>query len=161
MKLRLIVAFFTFYVFANLNLHAQESINPNGQTINSAAGSVSYTIGQIDYIVWINGNEVSEEGVQHPMETYFVTGVHENVIADLNVDVYPIPTSDFIHIRFSNTELGGLSYKLYDLKGGILFQKSNCSLIETIDLKSLSSSTYLIKTWLDSRELKTFQIIKK
>ncbi len=76
--------------------------------------------------------------------------------SNLNVKVYPNPTSDFLHID-TNEDLA--SYEIYNVLGQEV--KKDKMLINTIDLSSLPTATYFIKLTTQQGNTATVKVIKK
>ena len=76
--------------------------------------------------------------------------------SNLNVKVYPNPTSDFLHID-TNEYL--ISYEIYNVLGQEV--KKDKMLINTIDLSSLPAATYFIKLTTQQGNTATVKVIKK
>ena len=95
-----------------------------------------------------NGAVVSEE----PSFTITVTGDHEfvaNLICFEAVDeaadgvtIYPVPACDKVWVKSPEVVL---SYEIYDLMGSLVFRATPCANEVEVDVKGLSSGTYLIR----------------
>ena len=76
--------------------------------------------------------------------------------SNLNVKVYPNPTSDFLHID-TNEDLA--NYEIYNVLGQEV--KKDKMLINTIDLSNLPAETYFIKLTTQQGNTATVKVIKK
>jgi hypothetical protein len=131
-------------------------IASGGQFDNGAIGSVSATTGE-PFINTLNSpNLMVTQGFQQPV--FVVTGIITIGDAELQVWVYPNPTSDYLYIR-SKEE--GLKYQIVDLSGkematGKLSQENNA-----ISLNQYVSSVFFVKVYSEGKNYtKTFKITK-
>ncbi len=141
----------------NINtIQAQESIHTAGGNASSSSGSVSFSIGQVNYTNQSTSAGKISQGVQQPYEIFSV-GINE-YSQDLQISLYPNPT---IHelilsiIDFSNKEF---SYDLYDIHGKILLNNKITEENTTIDMSSFATATYFIN--IKNKEGKNIQIFK-
>jgi hypothetical protein len=141
-------------------MHAQEAISSSGGNTTGAGGSLSFTIGQTDYISVEQGAIMINQGVQQPFEIVTLSGEEFNEIK-LTASVYPNPTTNQLVISLQNYDYSKLSYHLVDIRGrSILEGKINGT--ETIlNMLPYATSTYLLKLTSNNKEIKTFKIIKR
>lgn len=66
-KIRLIIACFILLIKA-IQLNAQSGIVAVGGDVSASSGSLSYSVGQIDYEVVSNSNGTLIQGLQQPFE---------------------------------------------------------------------------------------------
>lgn len=150
---------FCFLFCGILNAQAQQGIVSAGGEGSGAGGSISFTIGQIDYTN-ISTNEGSiNDGLQQPYEIFTVTGIEEKGI-EINASVYPNPATDFVILKVENWESYKFSYQLHDIQGKILLNKKVENNESSIPLNELSGALYFIKVLKNNNEVKTFKIIK-
>jgi Secretion system C-terminal sorting domain len=139
--------------------NAQQATTAAGGDALSTGGSVSYSIGQIDYTTNISTSGSVAQGVQQPFEIYIVSGI-ENTAINLNLAAYPNPTTDFLQLEIKGDNLQDLTFQLVDLTGKIITSRKIANTTEIIDMEILSSATYFLKVIQNSQEIKTFKIIK-
>jgi len=158
MKPKLIFGIFFILIFSVTS--AQQSINTSGGNISSGAGSVAYSIGQVFYKTSSNANFSLTEGVQQPYEI-LTLGVDTTSAINLEMKVYPNPTTTTIFLKIDDPSFKNMDYQLFDGSGKIL-SKSKISQSETqIDLSTKASGIYLLLISEGSKKMKTFKIIKK
>lgn len=171
-----IILLLTFTCLVGSSLLAQQVISSAGGNATGAGGTISYTIGQVDYTsnVGINGSVM--QGVQQPYEISAITGLEESKEITLQWSVYPNPTSDFLKLSLRNPEVYGLNvenliYQLYDMQGNLLQEKKLEDNETSVKMGDLQPSTYILKiiqkqgvrshqNTKSQIELKTFKIIK-
>lgn len=78
-------------------------------------------------------------------------------IDELNIKIYPNPTSGFIHFESENTEIENI--QIYDLTGKLIITKTGFENKE-IDLSGISSGVYLVKINTNKKSFTT-KIIKE
>jgi len=147
-----------YFLFAIL--HAQKNTVAGGGEATGSGGTVSFTVGQIDYNTQSSsGIGTISEGIQQPYEIYFV-GIEEESDKDLQFNLYPNPTTDKLYINFSGEVPINLTYNLFSMKGELLVQGQIISNKTEIFFEQMPASTYLLRVN-DSKEIvKTFKIIK-
>ena len=142
-----------FLISATLGF-AQSNTAAAGGDASGSGGSVSYTVGQIDYNNIDAGVFNSNEGVQQPYEFYGNTGVDEMILI---TQLYPNPTTGQIQII---TKEKGLSYRIHDNAGRIVQKGAINENTSTLDLSSFAAGTYLLEINKDSNNIQKVKIIK-
>lgn len=143
-----------------LQLHAQENGVASGGNASGTNGNVSYTIGQVVYTTNTGTNGSMAQGVQQPFEIQTVLGT-ENFNINLQLAVYPNPTTNWLQLDVKNTDFSKLSYQLFDLNGRLINSQKITSENSTIQMEQLPAAVYFLKVVDSRKELKTFKIIKK
>lgn len=141
-------------------VNAQESLNSVGGNIVTQDGSVSYSIGQTlyTYSESSSGNSLSI-GVQQAYEIIDVSINNSEI--DLNIAIYPNPTSDLITLSLKHSEIENLSYQLFDISGKLIYENSIISEYTNIQIQNLAQATYLLQVIdVNKNKLKTFKILK-
>jgi hypothetical protein len=138
---------------------AQEHTDAAGGDATGAGGSVSYSIGQIDYPVMTGSGGIVTQGVQQPYEILVLSG---NNIAGINlsISVHPNPATEFIILKTDVGLLDNLSYSIYDIQGKLLDNKKVENSETTISVSEFSKSIYFFKLFSNEKEIKTFKVIK-
>ena len=153
--------FIISFVFAGfISLHAQSGPVVSGGNATGAGGSVSYSVGQVDYISATGSNGNINQGLQQPFE-FFTMGVEEDKDIQLEFSVYPNPTTSYILLKTDKEDLSGLSYQLFDMNGKQLSNHNISNTITEIELGQYATGSYLLKVSNTHQSLKTFKIIKK
>lgn len=140
------------------SLFAQERTTASGGEASSGSGSVSYSVGLIDFITASGTDGTVSQGVQQPFEL-FAVGVEEwdNSIV---INAYPNPTTSNLTIAFGSIPTEDLMFELTDeagrvvRKGGILSQET------VIDLQSLAVASYFLNIKQSDRLMRSYKIIK-
>jgi len=129
----------------------------SGGDANGTGGSVSYSIGQIDYSNANGTDGNSNEGVQQPFEFFDPDASISNL--DWNVNLFPNPTNDKIVLHVENVPENG-SYQLFDAKGKILIDGTIKTQETTIDVSTFATGSYLLEMNSSNQTSKTIKIIK-
>jgi len=148
-----------FFFFWLMNFSQQQPVSSGGNG-NSAAGSVSYSIGQIAYQQAIGSGGSIIQGMQQPFEIIATLGV-ENSEIQLEMQVYPNPVSDILNLKIVKISIKNMQFKLYDLSGKLVKSESIKSSETQINLQNYQSSTYLLQVLNEAKVLKVFKIVKK
>ena len=141
------------------NVTAQSNTLTTGGDANSSSGSVSYSIGQIDYISASSTSGNINQGLQQPFEFYIITGTHEDGI-NLNIKAFPNPTDYFVSLEVDLDDLSNLNYQLFNMHAQLLESKTIQVKNTLIDLRSLINGSYILKITRNKQEIKSFKIIK-
>ena len=144
--------------FGVSNGFAQESSNASGGDASGSGGSVAFSIGQTVYTYKSGSNGDANQGVQQPYEIYTV-GINEEP-TNISLKTFPNPTVDFLTIQLDDYANEQFYFQLFDLQGSLV---QNGQIIDThtrIDLNALPKGTYLISIIKETKEIKTFKIIK-
>jgi hypothetical protein len=158
MKLKKTITIAALLPFGIVGFAQENSVAAGGDATGSG-GSISYSVGQVVYTVNSDNNTVITQGIQQTYEVSDISAIGETAI-NLNVSVYPNPTTNFISMELENNELDGLSYQLIDFQGKII---SNTKVAETktnISMLELPQATYFIHVVKNNQTVKTFKIIK-
>lgn len=135
---------------------SQQNTTASGGTAIGTGGTVTYSVGQIDYSNSTGSNGSISQGVQQPFEFYEL-GIKETAFAQVNL--YPNPTNEFIILQFENFT-NGLVYSLYDANGKIVAE----GIIETtetqIDMRAFTRGNYNLAIQNASNAIQTIKIIK-
>lgn len=141
-------------------VNAQEAVVTSGGNASGTNGNVSYSVGQTVYTTNTGATGSVAQGVQQPFEIQTVLGV-ENFNINLQLAVYPNPTTNWLQLEVKNTDFTNLSYQLFDLNGRMIYNQKVTTETSTISMEQLPTTVYLLKVLDSNKELKTFKIIKK
>jgi len=157
MKLLLFVPFLFCCI---LTIHAQQSITTVGGNYAGSSGSVSYTLGQIDYISTKNNSGETNAGVQQPYEIQVISSLQFDVNSDLHFSLYPNPTDEYVIIKIKNYDLKKLNFSLYNAEGKMLRNQEIKDNETIVPLDGLRSGTYLLEITNAHKVIRSFKVIK-
>lgn len=147
------------FILYSLFPFAQSNITVSGKDIMGSNGSISYSIGQIDFINYQSNDNIITQGVQQPFEIFVLDTKEWNSLID--VQVFPNPTSEGIELIINSNHPESFSFILFDIKGKQVKSNVLQSSRNYISLNELSQSVYLLTLLSnDSTYKKTFKIIK-
>lgn len=137
--------------------YAQQGPVASGTSTTGTGGSISYSIGQIDYI-YPTGAGNSSEGLQQPYEI-FVTEINES-LNSVAITIFPNPSSQSVIIDFKSVDFKNHSYQLTDVNGKLISEQKISESQSKINVADLNSGIYFIRISTASSSLKTFKLIK-
>lgn len=143
-------------------LSAQIAVVTSGGNSSGSNGSLSFTVGQIAHQHTASTSATLSEGVQQPHEISIITQAQGTPEVSLSVKAFPNITSNSLTLKIEHqTPDEEFAYQLIDLSGLIIESKKNLSPESQISLDNLVASTYFIRVYQDTKEIKLFKIIKK
>ncbi|WP_430411150.1 T9SS type A sorting domain-containing protein [Kordia sp.] len=148
----LIALFFTSF------LVAQETPVSSANESTGSTGSVSYSVGLLTVKTLESTEGSVSQGAQIPLEVTQLLSTNDPSFNDVAVRVFPNPTANVLRLKTGKHT--NLSYQLFDLNGKSIKNEKKIS-SETISIGTLKSGTYLLKILQETKEIKTFKIIKK
>ena len=143
----------------SVGLSAQETVPATGGDATGIGGSSSYTVGQLVYTTNTGTNGSVAQGVQQPYEISTSVGIEVTGI-NLELVVYPNPTTNVLNLNIGNYNNEKLTYQLYDMQGKLLDTKHVINNSTPIVMQELPKSTYLLSVLDNNSLIKTFRIIK-
>lgn len=149
-----------FLSIAGMTLNAQQSTNATGCDLSGSGGSVSYSVGQIDYINASGGGNIITQGVQQPYEIFLISEITETNGIQLNCSAYPNPTTDLLKLNIENYDLSSLSFQIFDLNGKLLTEGKITSAESSISMKDFKQAAYFLKIIDSNNVIKSFKINK-
>jgi hypothetical protein len=151
------ISFVLIGFFSSLISFAQQNTVAAGANASSAEGSISYSIGQIDFSNVSSSNGSVNQGVQQPFE-FFVSSVLE-FGNENSFSIFPNPTSEILNISqsfFSEK----IEMRLLDMSGRIVLSDQLNAPQHQIDLRTLSQGVYNLTLIKNNQILTSFKVIK-
>ena len=140
-------------------LHAQEAATTAGSEATGTGGTASYTVGQVVYTTATGTNGSVAQGVQQPYEISTTVGINETTI-NLELSVYPNPTTNYLQLKVASEKVESLSYQLIDLQGKVIESEKVSSITTTVAMENLPTATYFLRVTDSNKLVKTFKVIK-
>lgn len=137
---------------------AQQGTVSAGGTANGTGGTVTYTIGETNYINTTGSTGTITQGLQQPIE-FWTVSIEESTL-QANIGIYPNPTNQYIVISVGASDVNDLKYQLYDMQGSLLAEKVIDGTETSIFMDNYASATYYLKVLNSKNESKEFKIIK-
>lgn len=142
-----------------LQLQAQNNSVTAGGDASGSGGSISYSIGQVDYIQATGSGGTAYQGVQQPIEIY-VLGNDEFSNIELSAVIFPNPTSNYVTLSINDMYTNELSFTVVDVNGRKIVSEQIRSAQTIVPFEHLQASMYLLSVMNGNSLLKTFKIIK-
>src|SRR5690606_10664824 len=99
------------------------------------------------------------QGVQQSIELFTLTNPEFTGVT-IKLAVYPNPTADFVILKQKGSNLKELTYTLYDIQGKRVASGHALEDATRISMQNLQMGVYILKVNQNSKELKSFKIIK-
>ena len=129
--------------FTVCNVLSQSNIVTAGGDAASATGSVSYSIGQIDFQYSSSVDYSVSEGVQQAYS--FDTALSINDIQyDFQLSIWPNPSVDEMNLEFTTNYELPLSLTVTDVKGAIVASQSVTQGQYSFDVNTWAAGTYYV-----------------
>ena len=140
-------------------LEAQQNTVASGGNATGTGGNVSYSIGQVADKMQTGTNGSITQGVQQPYEIVTLSGSeYENI--RMEAIVYPNPATTNVTLKISNSDWNNVNYQLFDIQGKLINDGKVLNEETVFDMKTYTSAIYILKINSNTKELKTFKIIK-
>ena len=145
------VIFITIFLICSQLGKAQQVFSIFGGSYQSESISISYAAGEV-----ISGTQNAEEvsflqGVIQPLVAAG-TGTKAKEVLDLNLRVFPIPSTGLININ--GKELEGATIFVYDLHGNVVKQMKDNQIDRVkLDLENQAKGVYLIRVLNNGKQL--------
>ncbi len=143
------------------NKNLQFSINTSGGDISNGEGSVSYSIGQVNYLSYNKDDSYTSEGVQQPLIISIKQIEFIEEIETFTLAAYPNPVTDYFMVEASSYTNRSLKYYLTDLNGNLIKEGTIEEPGTTIDVSRLAVAIYILNITDNTEHIKTFRILKK
>jgi hypothetical protein len=146
-------------LFAAPQLDAQNGTVSAGGTATGTGGTLTFSMGQTDYITAEGSTGTISQGLQQPYEITIITGI-ENKGIELSASVYPNPTADFVMLTLADEPGAEMSYSISDVQGKQIKAEGITSKQMSIAFSDLQSAIYFVRVINNNKEVKTFKIVK-
>ncbi len=118
---------------------------------------MSYTLGQT-VTATVSGNGVA--ATQGFQQTSYVIVDLKEPDADMNVSLYPNPTSGELVLDFSTIPASNTTVKVIDFTGKVVLITTVANQKQSLDLSQLPTGNYIVNIKNDTQE-RNFKVIKK
>jgi len=148
----------------SLNMAYSQSVTPDviassGDYQEGSTASVSWTLGEIVTETLSGSEAILTQGFQQG--SYSITPLVENTELSIQIDVYPVPASDFINININEMEGYSINAVLFDLSGKMVIHQDLQKDEIQLNLETLPAAEYILQIVDDKQILiKSFKIIK-
>ena len=136
---------------------AQSATLTSGGEASGSSGTISYSIGQTNYLSFSSGSGKISDGVQQPIEILTINV--EELPLTFSASIFPNPTSDQLIVQISTQKNQNLFSLLFDVQGNLLLREPIIGNTHKIFISDLSSGIYILKIS-NGKESITSKIIK-
>jgi Secretion system C-terminal sorting domain len=139
--------------------YSQQNTVASGGDASGAGGTVSYTIGQIDYEALSSASGTVTQGVQQPFEI-FAVGLDE-LGYSISASLYPNPTVNSVILTVDAWDTySDAAFQLTDEQGRIVRLGEVKAQETTIQVSDLANACYYLNIVVSDRLVKSFKLIK-
>lgn len=150
---------FSMLMFGFYTNHAQEVVATAGETKKAGNIELSWTLGEPVIATLSEGSNQLTQGFHQTK--LVVTALNELNMAELELKVYPNPTSDFVIVHLNTTEIRS-RFTLFDIAGKILSQNRITETDTQLNMLNYASGTYVLKVFNDKEQpIQSFKIVKR
>jgi hypothetical protein len=144
-----------FFFLTGPCLYAQTGSVSAGGEASGIQGTVSYSIGQANFITTIATEGTINRGLQQPYEIYVLSGVDETI------SIFPNPTvAGYVTLKIVSDKLMDFSYELFSIQGKHHVTKKVETRETIVPMSEFAMGTYVIRVLHHEQERKSFKIIK-
>ena len=136
--LTIFVAFLMGY-----SVKAQSNIVTAGGNATNSTGSVSYSIGQIDFQYRSSADYSVSEGIQQVYAFDTAMSI-DGVQHDFQISIWPNPSADEMNIEYTTSYELPLSLTVTDVKGAVIASQSVTQGQYSFDVNTWAAGTYYV-----------------
>ncbi len=140
-------------------ISAQNGTITSGGDAAGSGGSVSFSIGQLDYTSISSAEGTVSQGLQHPYEISEVTSVAHQPL-DIAASLHPNPVKDYLYLNVPDELWQGLKIMLIDMQGRSIHEEQLVDQTTIIAMHESIPGTYFLIIQNEKNQIKTFKIIK-
>lgn len=138
---------------------AQRNTVASGATAIGTTGTVTFSVGQLDYQTHNGSTGTITQGVQQPFEINPLA-MDEVPQTQLTAMVYPNPTVHNVTLLIKEYDFTNLEYLLIDVQGRIISKEKITQNETQINMAWLASAQYYLYLTEGAKKIKSFKIIK-
>lgn len=143
-------------LLTTLACSAQEVVSTQGDSYSNGSGKIDFTIGEVVINTGTNGTTNLTQGF-HQTNWKFL-GLADYA-PQIEVSVFPNPTSDFLTIQTETVE--NIRYELYDAQGKCVLQGKLTGTQTSVHVSELATGSYSLNLLNATQLLKSIKLIKQ
>jgi len=136
---------------------SQQNTVSTGGDASGSGGSVSFTVGQIDYTNASGSDGSSNEGVQQPFEFYDPDAALQGL--GFNASLYPNPTAESVILKFDQVP-EDMSFQLLDAQGKLVSSGVILTSETLLDMHSQATGVYHLQLLQPNSPTTSIKIVK-
>jgi hypothetical protein len=137
---------------------SQYLLGTAGESFKNTNYQLDWSIGELQTETYNASQNILSQGFQQG--TYVISTIVENPGLALDITAYPNPTSDYVNIKFQESEVNGYQFVLTDFAGKLLKAGKISNQIIAIDFSTYTSGTYILSIEHNGSVIKSFKILK-
>ena len=140
---------------------AQQGAVPAGGDVQTASGSLAYSVGQVAYVPLAGEAGSANPGLQQPNLSATVATDEPQQIN--GISVYPNPTQDQLFLEVADptiTAINELSYQLFDMNGQLILQEQLTQDKSSILMNPYTDGMYMLRIYNAEKKSISFKIFK-
>lgn len=141
------------------HLTAQVSVNSGGISVSGPGGSLSVSLGQVDYALSQGSEGDLLSGVQQPFEISIITDLEDDMV-DFHINVFPNPFQQGVSLELNTENAQSYRWQIFSIKGDLMLEGQGYEKLSYIDLSELNASLYLLRIAIEDRQARSFRIVK-
>lgn len=121
-----------------------EVISSAGDHYENGSYQLSWTLGEVAVQTYDNGSNILTEGFHQP--EILITSIEEENLTDIDLTIFPNPTTQFVNIQLRNNE-ADMTASVLDMSGKTVMTKSIVAYQAEsgFDLGNLAAGGYLLQ----------------
>lgn len=144
---------------------APQSVNSAAVKMTQSNGSVSFTLGELRVLSTTDsdGNSLGEGFANSATSSTTVTAIKTPSIDELNVSIYPNPSSELVFIEILDTKLEWVYVKIIDQTGRLILSEQYQGIRNKIGINTqdLPQGMYILNLSDNNQTLGTYNLLKK
>jgi len=144
---------------------APQSVNSTAVKMTQNNGSVSFTLGELRVLSTTDsdGNSLGEGFANSATSSTTVTAIKTPSIDELNVSIYPNPSSELVFIEILDTKLEWVYVKIIDQTGRLILSEQYQGIRNKIGINTqdLPQGMYILNLSDNNQTLGTYNLLKK
>lgn len=141
-----------------VHLLAQQATVATGGDAASAAGSVSWSVGQVAFVATSNASGSVLPGVQQPYEWLMLSAPE---VEAPRLSAWPNPTTEGVHLQWDELLQGSTHYQVYNASGALVGEGPVQGNSLLIPMAHLASGSYVARVVAPAGVLHTITIQKR
>ena len=138
-------------------IFSQSNVLTSGKEVSSNSGTVTYSVGLVNFKEATGSGGSLHHGIQHISE--IVNVLHISEVDAARIKLFPNPTIDYIVVDMPDVK--NLEYRIVSILGQELLTGEINKSQDRVDLKKLRTGTYFFILYRDSKKVATYQIVKQ
>lgn len=143
-------------LISNFSISQERTLSSAVQAVGSN-GSISYSIGLVDYQNYTQGNYILTQGIQQPYEFYSLS--NEELILP-NFKIFPNPFEHQLIIELPIDVISLVQARLISNEGKTVWEEHLKEDKYTLDLSFLTPASYVLEISWEGRKINSYTLIK-